>query len=77
MLLNSAVDYVVRARLFMAARSPGSGDWLEALPWSSVGNKMDNATVRIAAGLRLRAPIVCPHVCVFVARQSLSTVIMA
>ena len=51
----------VRARL-LAARSPGSGDWLEALPLSSVGNKMDNATVRIAAGLRLGAPIVCPHV---------------
>ena len=62
-LLDSAVDYVVRARL-LAARSPGSGDWLEALPLSSVGNKMDNATVRIAAGLRLGAPIVCPHVCV-------------
>ena len=59
----ATVDHVVRARL-LAARSPGSGDWLEALPLSSVGNKMDNATVRIAAGLRLGAPIVCPHVCV-------------
>ena len=63
MLLDSAVDYVVRARL-LAARSPGSGDWLEALLLSSVGNKMDNATVHIAAGLRLGALIVCPHVCI-------------
>jgi len=39
--------------------------WLEALPLSSVGNKMDNATVRIAAGLRLGAPIVRSHVCVY------------
>ena len=31
---------------------------------SSVGNKMDNASVRIAAGLRLGAPIVRSHVCV-------------
>ena len=63
MLLEAAVDHVDRARL-LAARSPCSGDWLEALPLSSVGNKMDNVTVRIAAGLRLGAPIVRPHVCV-------------
>ena len=63
MLLDFAVDYVVRARL-LAARSPGSGDWLEALPLSRVGNTMDNATVRIAAGLRLGAPKVCSHLCV-------------
>ncbi|HSN23573.1 MAG TPA: hypothetical protein VLS45_05310, partial [Methylomicrobium sp.] len=62
-LLNNAVDHVARARL-LAARSPGSGDGLEALPLQSVGLKMDNATVRIATGLRLGAPIVRPHVCV-------------
>ena len=62
-LLNNAVDHVARARL-LAARSSGSGDWLEALPLQSVGLKMDNATVRIATGLRLGAPIVRPHVCV-------------
>jgi len=38
--------------------------WWLALPLSSVGNKMDNATVRIAAGSRLGAPIVRSHVCV-------------
>jgi hypothetical protein len=63
MLLNTAVDHVARARL-LASRSPGSGDWLEALPLQSIGLKMDNATVRIATGLRLGAPIVRPHVCV-------------
>ena len=63
MLLDSAVDHVVRARL-LAARSPGFGDWLEALPLPSAGRKVDNATVRIPASLRLAAPIVCPHVCV-------------
>ena len=62
-LLHAVVDQVTRARL-LAARSPYSGDWLEALPLSSIGNKLDNATVRIAAGLRLGAPIVRPHVCV-------------
>jgi hypothetical protein len=63
MLLDATMDHVNRARL-LAARSPGSGDWLEALPLSCVGNKMDNTTVRIAAGLRLGAPIVHTHVCV-------------
>jgi len=62
-LLGVATDHVVRARL-LAARSPGSGDWREALPLSSVGLKMENETIRIAAGYRLGAPIVRPHVCV-------------
>ena len=62
-LLDNAVDHVVRARL-LAARSQGSGDWLDALPLSSVGLKMDNETIRIATGLRLGAPVVRPHVCV-------------
>jgi len=34
------------------------------LPLSSIGLKMDSATVRIAVGLRLGAPIVRPHKCV-------------
>jgi len=42
----------------LATRAPGSGDWLHTLPLSSIGLKMDNATVRIAVGLRLGAPIV-------------------
>jgi hypothetical protein len=54
---------IVRARL-LAACSPASGDWLDALPLSSVELKMDNATVHIAAGLRLGAPVVQLHVCV-------------
>ncbi len=62
-LLNCTPDIVQRARL-IASCSPGSGDWLNALPLASAGLKMDNATVRIAAGLRLGAPIVRPHVCV-------------
>ena len=62
-LLEAAVDPVSRARL-LASRSPGSGDWLEALPISSIGLKLFKPTVRIAAGLRLGAPVVRPHVCV-------------
>jgi len=62
-LIAASTDQVEHARL-LAACSPGSGDWLDAMPLSSVGLKMDNATVRIAAGLRLGAPIVCSHLCV-------------
>ena len=54
MLLDTAVDHVVRARLLVACL-PSFGDCLEALPLSSVDNNMDNATVLIAAGLRLGA----------------------
>ena len=62
-LLNAASDPVDRARL-LASCSAGSGDWLHAMPLSSVGLKMDNATVRISAGLRLGAPVVRLHVCI-------------
>jgi len=55
-LLDAAVDDDKRAR-YLVSRAPGSGDWLHTLPLSSIGLKMDNATVRIAVGLRLGAPI--------------------
>ena len=64
LLLDAAADVVDRARL-LASRAPGSGDWLHALPLSSVGLKLDNATVRRFAGLRLGAPVVRPHICVW------------
>jgi len=62
-LLQTAVHDVERARL-LASRSPGSGDWLDAMPLSSIGLKLDNASVRIAIGLRLGAPIVHLHKCI-------------
>ena len=62
-LLLNAEHHVQRARL-LASRSSGSGDWLDAMPISSIGLKMDNSTIRIAVGLRLGAPIVHTHKCV-------------
>jgi hypothetical protein len=56
-LLDAANDQVIRSQL-LATYSQGSGDWLDALPLSNVGLNMDNATVRVAAGLRLGAPVV-------------------
>ena len=58
-LLNSAPDAVTRAQL-LAISTPESGAWLNALPLTSVGLRMDNDTVRIAVGLRLGIPL-CHH----------------
>jgi len=44
--LHATSDPVGQARL-LASCSPVSGDWLHALPISSVGLKMDKATVRM------------------------------
>ena len=63
LLLDAAADHIERA-LLLASRAPGFGDWLGALPLSGIGLKMDNATVRIAVGLRLGAPVVRTHKCV-------------
>jgi len=63
-LLDAAIDHVERTR-YLASRASGSGDWLHTFPLSSTGFKMDNATVCIAVGLRLGAPIVPPHICVY------------
>lgn len=62
-LLTSAIDERDRARL-LAAQSPHSGAWLQALPMSSVGLRMTDDTIRIAAGLRLGAALCQPHICI-------------
>ena len=61
-LLKEAPDAVSRSRL-LAASSKESGAWLNALPVSSLGLRMDNNTVRIAVGLRLGSPLCRPHTC--------------
>ena len=40
-----------------------SGAWLQALPMSSLGLRMDDDTLRVAAGLRLGATLCQPHNC--------------
>jgi len=62
-LLSRAPTPTERARL-LASRAEGSGDWLQAFPLPAIGLKLDNASVRIAVGLRLGAPLVHPHACV-------------
>ena len=40
-----------------------SGAWLNPLPISSMGLRMDNSTIRIAVGLRLGIPLLKSHQC--------------
>ena len=61
-LLNNASDYLSRVRL-SAASAKESGAWLEAFPIPNLGLRMDDETVRIAAGLRLGTPLCRSHFC--------------
>ena len=61
-LQDGASDEVERARL-LAARDKDSGAWLQALPITSVGLRMDDNTLRTAVGLRLGTAICAPHNC--------------
>ena len=54
-LFTDSSDPMLRAR-FLAASCKESGAWLNALPVTSLGLRMDNATMRISMGLRLGLP---------------------
>jgi len=58
LLLNGASDAVSPARP-LATATKESGSWLNALPVSSLGLRMDNDTIRVAVGLRLGIPLCC------------------
>ena len=61
-LLDEAHDDLERSRL-LAAMDKDSGAWLQALPLTSVGLRMDDSTLRIAVGLCLGTWICSPHLC--------------
>ena len=61
-LLENVQDAQSRARL-LAASTKESGAWLNALPISSLGLRMDDDTVRVAVGLRLGSSLCLPHDC--------------
>ena len=61
-LLATAPDPLSKAMLLSASKKE-SGAWLNTLPVTSLGLRMDNNTIRIAIGLRLGAPLCIPHLC--------------
>ena len=61
-LLEDAPDATTTARL-LAASTSESGAWLNALPISSLGLRMDNNTIRVAVGIRLGTKLCRPHMC--------------
>ncbi len=60
---SAATNQMSIARLTAAAASH-SGAFLQALPSSAVGTRLDDTTLRIAIALRLGAPVCAPHTCV-------------
>ena len=60
--LDNAPNSQSRARL-MAASTKESGAWLNALPISSLGLRMDDNTIRVSVGFRLGTTLCCPHAC--------------
>ena len=61
-LFGSLTDRGDQARL-LALSAPHSGDWLNALPISSCGLRLDDEAVRVAVGLRLGSTLCEPHQC--------------
>ena len=61
-LLEDQTLPVEKARL-KAVVAEHSSDWLNAIPIPSLGLKMDNASFRIACGLRIGSPLCEPHTC--------------
>jgi hypothetical protein len=62
-LLENLLDNQNKARL-LAVSAPHSGDWLNALPLSSCGLRLDDEAVRVAVGLRLGTSLCEPHTCI-------------
>ena len=61
-VLEDAPDATTTARL-LAASTSESGVWLNTLPISSLGQRMDNNTIRVAVGIRLGTQLCRPHMC--------------
>ena len=61
-LQEAAPDISAQTRL-LAASLKEEGAWLQALPVSSLGLRMEDDVFRVATGLRLGVPLCQPHKC--------------
>ena len=61
-LLESTISSIEKARL-LAVVHPDSGAWLNALPISALGLRLDDIEIQISIGLRLGVPLCRPHLC--------------
>ena len=59
--VKSSVSTPPQLAFFLAASSPHSGDWLQAMPISSCGSRLDDEAVGIGVGLRLGLTLCVPH----------------
>ena len=62
-VLSAALTQAGIARL-NAASAPYSGAFLQALPCSATGTRLDDTSIRIAIATRLGAPVCAPHTCI-------------
>ena len=63
-LLSRASDQDALRLRSVSAEDVGGSEWLGAYPSSVCGTLLTDEEIRIAAGLRIGAPIVSPHPCV-------------
>ena len=62
-LLNSATNPTEKARLWAVGAEQASA-WLNAVPATSLGLKLDNMSLRIVCGLRLGSDLCQPYKCI-------------
>jgi Reverse transcriptase (RNA-dependent DNA polymerase) len=62
-VLSTAQTQAGLARL-TAAAAPHSGAFLQTMPCSAVGTRLDDASLRIAIAIRLGAQVCSPHTCI-------------
>ena len=70
-LVGIAKDRVLSAALTQAgiaclnaASAPYSGAFLQALPCSATGTRLDDTSIQISIATRLGAPVCAPHTCI-------------
>ena len=57
--MKSSMSTPAQLASFLAASSPHSGEWLQAMPISSCGLRLDDEAVRIGVGMWLGVPHYC------------------